>query len=224
MPLDHSEFVVILDRSGSMQEAKNDHIGGLRSFIEDQRKLMGNVCFTLIQFDDANPCEVVLDREPMASIDTGKIDLVPRGGTPLLDAIGLAIARFKTALGDDKPDQVVVMIITDGEENASREFTRDRVKALIGECEKELGWTFLYLGANVDAFDEARGLGIATDFAAGYSPKEVKTSGGLYANVSKKSLKARNAIQASAAPLEAKSAYNFTDKDRDEMTGKPHDE
>src|SRR4051812_34999613 len=86
------DILVILDRSGSMEHAVRDHEGGLRSFVEDQKSLGGDVRLTLVQFDTVNPCDIVFDRLPLA--DVGPIQLIPRGGTPLLDAMGLAIAHL----------------------------------------------------------------------------------------------------------------------------------
>jgi len=105
------DLLVILDRSGSMQTGKEDHEGGLRSFVEDQRKLSGDVRFTLVQFDTTNPCEVVYDRAKLE--DVTNISLIPRGGTPLEDAIGQSL----THLSKYSPDEVICMIITDRPEH-----------------------------------------------------------------------------------------------------------
>ncbi len=128
MKQDYTEIVVLLDRSGSMQHGKDDHEGGLMSFVEDQQQLEGNVRFTLIQFDNVEPCEIVYDGVPIADVD--QIKLIPRGGTPLLDAVGLTIAHVAERLADTKPDQVVVMIITDGQENFE-----PRVQARAGQAD-----------------------------------------------------------------------------------------
>ena len=87
------DILLILDRSGSMQERKADHEGGVRSFVEDQRQLEGDVRFTLVQFDTNDPCEIVYDRVPITAV--GPIHLIPRGGTPLLDAVGKAVAHLR---------------------------------------------------------------------------------------------------------------------------------
>lgn len=146
------DLLVILDRSGSMQDAKADHEGGLKSFVEDNRKLAGDVRFTLIQFDTTNPCEVVYDRVALDDVQT--IALVPRGGTPLYDAMGRALDH----LTKHQPDEVICMVITDGDENESKEWTKDRVKARVKELETR-GWTFLFLGANIDAFAAGAAVG-----------------------------------------------------------------
>ena len=160
------DIVVILDRSGSMEDARSDHEGGLRSFVTDQRDLEDEARFTLIQFDHVNPCEILFDRVPIEDVDTSKIVLIPRGGTPLLDAVGRAVAHVRAQVPDD--GNVVVMVITDGHENSSREWTKDRVKALVTELEQK-NWSFLFLGANVDAFAEAGKMGIPMAAAMGYA-------------------------------------------------------
>lgn len=172
------DVLVILDRSGSMQAARSDHEGGLRSFVEDQRKQQGDdVRFTLVQFDDVNPCDIVYDRAPLALVT--ELKLVPRGNTPLLDAVGKALAHLEAK----NPESVVCLIITDGQENASREWTRDRVKARIEELTKDRRYTMLYLGANVDAFAEARAMGIGVNTAMAFTNNSVGV-GAIYASAS----------------------------------------
>src|SRR3954470_19575997 len=131
------DILVILDRSGSMESAKGDHIGGLRSFVEDQKSLGGDVRLTLVQFDTVNPCDIVFDRLPLA--DVGPIDLVPRGGTPLLDAMGLAIAHLLARQSAEPAAHTITMVVTDGEENSSHEWDLARVKQLVTELEKKGG-------------------------------------------------------------------------------------
>lgn len=192
---DYSEFLIILDRSGSMQAAASDHEGGLNSFIQDQQKLDGDVRITLIQFDTNDPCEVVMDGVPAGKAE--KVKLLPRGGTPLLDAIGLGVSHFVKRIDSqtEKPDIVVVMIITDGEENSSREWTKERVKSLVAEKEK-LGWKFLYLGANVDAFHEAGMYGTqATQTNALNFHNNLVGTRGLYASVASGAICARLTVQ-----------------------------
>lgn len=213
MRQDNTEIVVLLDRSGSMQHGKDDHEGGLMSFVEDQRQLEGNVRFTLIQFDNVDPCEVVYDGVPIAEVD--EIKLIPRGGTPLLDAVGLTIAHVAERLKGSTPDQVVVMIITDGQENASREYKREQVKQMIREYETNHDWKFLYLGADVDAFAEAGGLAIQ----AGTALQMAKTSKGIrsaYGAMSDNMLECRAMLQEDVACEEAFTAYEFDDKQRTE--------
>jgi Mg-chelatase subunit ChlD len=222
---DYSEVVVILDRSGSMQSAKSDHEGGLKSFVNDQKQIAGDVRFTLVKFDTQNPCEIVYDGTPMS--DVGEITLDPRGGTPLLDAIGLAVSHVENRLSkmNRRPDQVLVMIVTDGYDNASHEWTRDRIKSRIAELEKR-EWKFLYLGANVDAFAEASSMGISLDSSLGYNANSSQAIRGTYHATSSKMSAARqhiNEVKTCGGMLcdaDVKAAYSYTDEDRELAVGK----
>jgi uncharacterized protein YegL len=228
--MDSIDILVVLDRSGSMATAKNDHEGGLKSFVEDQRSLPGDVRFTLVQFDTANPCEVIYDRAKIE--DVTEIKLIPRGGTPLLDAVGKSIAHLEAALdkAKAKPDQTVVMIITDGEENESREWNRTQLAARVKDLEAK-GWTFLFLGANMDAFDEAGNLGFQAGrtmtYTSGPSASTGATGaegpvGATYANLAGNMLRSRGMVaSANAAGTafdwnEVQEAYVFTSAQRTE--------
>lgn len=212
MKLDYTEIVVILDRSGSMQQGRDDHEGGLASFVHDQKALPGNVRFTLVQFDTNDPCEIVYDGVPIAEV--GDITLIPRGGTPLLDAIGQSIAHVATRLQDADPDQVIVMIITDGEENSSREYQRDHIQKMIAEHEGK-GWKFLYLGADVDAFAEAGGLAIRVSSTLGYRKSKSGISA-AYSALSANTAESRQMLQDGATREEALEAHAFKPSQRAE--------
>lgn len=216
MKSDRSEIVVVLDRSGSMQEARKDHEGGLNSFVADQRGLAGEVTFTLIQFDTQNPCEVVYDGVPIA--DVGPCELVPRGGTPLLDAVGRAVAHVAKRIDarSPKPDQVLVMIITDGEENESREWTKAKVAALVKEREATHGWKFLFLGANVDAFAEAGSLGVAAWSTSSFVNNR-RGVAAMYHATTANTLSARQAVQSGLTGQAVNASYNYSDTQRSAM-------
>jgi Mg-chelatase subunit ChlD len=145
-----ADRVFILDRSGSMENCREDTIGGFNAFLREQKALGGTL--SLILFDhEYTPLydkKAICDVEPMTT-DT----FVPRGSTALLDAIGKTIKAIEA---DRTP---IVAILTDGLENASNKFTKAHIKDLIDQKTKE-GWTFMYLGANQDAFQEAGALGI----------------------------------------------------------------
>jgi Mg-chelatase subunit ChlD len=212
MKQDYTEIVVLLDRSGSMQHGKDDHEGGLLSFVEDQQQLPGDVRFTLIQFDNVDPCEILYDGVPIAEVN--QIKLIPRGGTPLLDAVGLTIAHVAERLGDSRPDQVVVMIITDGQENSSREYRREQIKQMIAEYE-QTGWKFLYLGADVDAFTEAGGLAIAPGAALKMAKSKAGTQA-AYRALSSNMLECRAMLQEDMPVEFAYEAYEFSEEQRRE--------
>ena len=161
-----TEIVFILDRSGSMSRLEADTIGGFNSMIEKQKKENGEALISTVLFD--NVSEVIHDRVPVQKVEpmTDK-DYSVRGCTALLDAIGRAIHHIgnvhKYARKEDVPEHTMFVIITDGMENASRYYSKERVKSMI-EFEKEkYGWEFLFLGANMDAINTARQYGIGRD-------------------------------------------------------------
>ncbi len=153
-----TDILVILDRSGSMEAARADHEGGLRSFVQDQQDAGKDARLTLVQFDTVNPCEITHDGVPIAQVDLKTITLIPRGGTPLYDAIGQALAHLSAKQTTAPADDTIVMIITDGEENSSHEWTKDKVAARVKELEAK-GHQFLFLGANIDAMQAGGAIG-----------------------------------------------------------------
>lgn len=165
-----TEMVLILDRSGSMHGLEADTIGGFNSTIEKQKKEDGKAFVTTVLFDDVS--EVIHDRIDLQQVKplTGNEYFV-RGSTALLDAVGGTINHIKGihkyARPEDVPAHTVVVITTDGYENASRKFTRDQVKSMIKEQE-EVGWEFVFLGANIDAVEAAGQIGICPQRAATY--------------------------------------------------------
>lgn len=212
--LDYTELVVVRDRSGSMEIGRQDHEGGLKSFVRDQRRLAGDVRFTLVQFDSQEPFELVYDGAKLEEVDEARLALVPRGGTPLLDALGRTLEHVRKRLigAHRRPDQVVVMVITDGQENSSRTYTKERIKELVTDREAS-GWKVLYLGANVDEFHEAGALGVVTASALGYAPSGAGISA-MYASLTSNTLQARSMTQAGATPIAANAVYAFTPEQR----------
>lgn len=157
-------FYVLLDRSGSMAGMVDDVIGGFNQLLADQRALGDDARMTLVQFDSQDPQEVLADARRIGRIrPLDRSTFVPRGGTPLLDATGQVITRAavreqqRRVLGK-RPEVITVVTITDGEENQSREFTRRDVLRLVKEKEAA-GWSFAFLGAGLDAYGEAGGIG-----------------------------------------------------------------
>lgn len=157
---------VLLDRSGSMSSIASDIVGGFNSFLDEQRKQPGDARLTVAQFDTVDPFEVVLNGKDLSGVpDMPAGAFVPRGGTPLLDAVARLITRIDGEIagradrGLPIEDQLV-MIITDGCENASIEQTRASISAMIDE-RRGRAWTFAFLGANQDAFGEANSIGMA---------------------------------------------------------------
>lgn len=161
MKKDLCEIVVLLDRSGSMQTIKSDMEGGFDRFMEEQRKMPGECRVSLFQFD--TDYEAVYEGRQVA--DVPKCSLVPRGGTALVDALGRTINavgdRFAKSPESDRPEKVVFLVITDGQENSSHEFTTQKVREMVKHQADAYRWQFVYLGADASAFAEAGKLGIA---------------------------------------------------------------
>jgi len=167
----HSWIVVILDRSGSMQPIWEDTVGGLTSFIEKQKEVEGTAILTVAAFD--TDYELLYKQQDLATADPAVAGRVhPRGGTALTDAVGKTIAMVRdkiVAMPDsEKPENVIVQIITDGEENASQEWKTEQVRDLIKKLQADEDWTFLFLAANQDAFAAAREYAIPTSNSAGF--------------------------------------------------------
>jgi hypothetical protein len=189
---DLTDITVVLDRSGSMQACRSDAEGGLNHFIEEQMKAPGEAFFTLVQFD--NEYEFVHKGIPIQTVP--HCTLHPRGRTALLDAIGRAInetgSRLETMLEAERPGLVVFAILTDGMENASREFTQPKIKEMIEHQQNVYKWQFTYLGANQDAFQVAASYGISLDAAANYTPDKAVVAFANAASNVKRMRKARS--------------------------------
>ena len=166
-----TEIVTILDRSGSMAGLESDTIGGYNGFLEEQRKLEGEAILTTVLFD--NQYELLHDRVDIQEVTLlTKGDYFVRGSTALLDAIGYSIQKIVHAhrlLPDErKPKKTIFMIITDGHENASRDYRYDEIQRMIQKERDIYGWEFIFMGANIDAVAAARDIGIHPDRSVRY--------------------------------------------------------
>lgn len=172
-------LVLVVDRSGSMQSIREDMEGGIKTLLDEQAKAPGACVVTVAQFDDQY--ELLFQGVPVAEV-TG-YELVPRGSTALLDAIGRSIGEVSNWLGQinevRRPENVVFAVVTDGLENASHEWSRDKVMAAVKE-RSDAGWQFTFLGANQNAIQEGEGLGVGAASAMTYSA----TPGGARAAMS----------------------------------------
>jgi uncharacterized protein YegL len=172
-----TEMVFVIDRSGSMSGFESDTIGGFNSTIDKQKKEEGDAIVSTVLFSDK--VEVLHDRVGLKEI--GKMteeEYYVNGCTALLDAVGGTIERIRHEQAKDKdkvPDATLFVIITDGLENASREYRQSVVKNLI-ETRKKDGWEFLFIGANIDSVTEAAKIGIDADRAVDYRADAVGTA------------------------------------------------
>ena len=166
-----TEVVFILDRSGSMSGLEADTIGGFNSMIAKQQKEEGEAYISTVLFDDT--CEVLYDRVPVNKVEPmNDNQYYVRGCTALLDAIGGAIHHIgnvhKYAREEDRPEKTLFIITTDGMENASRQYSYEKVKEMVERQKGKYGWEFLFLGANIDAIDVAGKFGIDSNRALNY--------------------------------------------------------
>ena len=166
-----TELVFILDKSGSMGGLEKDTIGGYNSMLEKQKAVPGECLITTVLFD--NDYELLHDRIDIRAVSpiTEK-EYAVGGSTALLDAIGRTIHKIGNAqrntADDYRAEKVMFVIITDGEENSSREYSAEKIKAQIQRQKEKYDWEFIFLGANIDAVETAGRFGIAPDRAQNY--------------------------------------------------------
>ena len=166
-----TELVFILDRSGSMGGMESDTIGGFNSMLTKQQAQEGECRITTVLFD--NEYEILHDRIDIKAVSpiTAREYFV-RGQTALLDAIGKTINKIggvqKNTAEEYRAKKVLFVITTDGMENASREFTHDKIKSMIENQKSKYSWEFIFLGANIDAVEVADRFGIARNRAQNY--------------------------------------------------------
>ena len=172
-----TEVVFILDRSGSMSGLEDDTIGGFNSILKKQREEDGDANVTTILFDDE--IEMLHKRVNIKEIkNITSNDYYVRGCTALLDAIGYSInfmINVAKNKNEEKAKNVLFIITTDGHENASREYSYEKVKKMITYQKEKYNWKFLFLGANIDAISTAKNFGISKEFASNYVSDEVGT-------------------------------------------------
>jgi Mg-chelatase subunit ChlD len=175
-----TQITMLLDRSGSMSVVRDATIAGFNEFIEGQKNATGDAKVTLIQFDSENPYEVAFEDRPVKEAPKlTSTTFLPRGGTPLRDALGMTItslgAKLEKVNEADRPGKVVVVVMTDGMENCSREYKSPRIAEMIKHQREKYGWQFVFLGANQDAILTGESLGISKDSSITYAANDDAT-------------------------------------------------
>ncbi|MFP3123451.1 VWA domain-containing protein [Ectobacillus funiculus] len=173
-----TELVFILDKSGSMAGLEADTIGGFNAMLMKQQKAEGEAFVTTVLFNHLY--ELIHDRINVRGISPiTKKDYEVGGTTALLDAIGFTIQKMinvqKRTSEDERAEKVLFVITTDGMENASREYTIDKIRKMVQHQKEKYGWEFIFLGANIDAISTAAQFGINKDFAVDYHADDIGT-------------------------------------------------
>jgi Mg-chelatase subunit ChlD len=209
MKQNHTDITIVLDRSGSMSSVADDTIGGFNRFLSDQRNAPGTAVITLHQFDDLFETPIKAQDVKIAPELTSKT-FVPRGNTALLDAIGRSIvdtgARLQAIDENLRAEKVVMVIITDGQENASHEYNHAKVFEMILHQRDKYKWEFVFLGANQDAIKAATNLGMAAGNAMTYASNSKGTAAAFAATSSN--------LRAMRCGSAASMAYSADDRDR----------
>jgi uncharacterized protein YegL len=192
-----TEIVAILDRSGSMSGLVTETIGGFNSFLAEQKKNPGKAKLTLVQFDDKY--QIDYDGEDVQNVsDLTTETYMPRGMTALFDAVGKTIVTVGERLAkmkeEERPGQVIFLIITDGAENSSKEFKlANKVAEMVKHQTEKYNWTFTFLGGGNAVFSQAKDLGFASANVYNYSTNSIGTRN-LYQSVSKGVSRRREAV------------------------------
>ena len=209
-----TEIVLIVDRSGSMASIKKDIEGGFKTFLEKQKALPGEANVTYYQFDDKH--ERVFELKPLSEVEG--ITIVPRGSTALLDATGRAInevgGRLARTSEDERPENVIVVVLTDGEENASREFKIEKIKEMVKHQQEKYNWRFIFLGANFDAISAGASYG----FTGGTTMSFATDSKSILCAVSSASDATSHYRSLGTKGVD----YSFSESERQNALGKAH--
>lgn len=209
-----TEIIIVSDRSGSMDSCRVEAQGGINAFINEQKKAPGEARLTFVEFDDKY--DVVHDAAPIKSV--GEYVMQPRGWTAMFDAIGKAITTVGQRLAglpeEKRPGLVVCVISTDGQENASKEYTGKQIADMIKEHTEKYSWQFQFLGANIDAIGTASDLEIKTSGALNVAANKL---GAAYASSSSKVSNMRSASLQGASYSALCDLNSYTDQERKDL-------
>lgn len=205
----------VLDRSGSMGSVRQDTIGGFNTFIETQQKEPGECVASLLQFDDQ--FDSLYSGKPIKDVPKLTLEsFQPRGSTALLDAIGMTIENTGKRLAAlpeaERPGKVIVVILTDGGENASTKYTREQIFKMISHQRDTYKWDFVFVGANQDAIQTGASIGISSGKSMSYASNAAGTQA-VFASAAGYVTRARHAVDANAVVADCA----FTADDRKEQ-------
>lgn len=192
-----TDITIVLDRSQSMHVVTEQTIVGFNKFLADQKAVPGDASLTLYLFDH-EILTPLIGRNLRDVPELNNQTYVPRGNTALLDAIGRGINETGARLTAIPADKVVFVIITDGQENCSREFTRARVNEMIKHQQEKYSWEFVFLGANQDAIQAGGNLGVKVGNSMSYA-NNIAGATAMYASVSKNLRSMRVGVKADMA-------------------------
>lgn len=212
--MSYSQIAVILDRSGSMGSVKQATIDGFNEFVNKQKGNTNPTKLLLTQFDDVY--EILYNRDVKEIQNLDDTTYQPRGTTALFDAIGKTVTDLGRELAvktpENRPDRVVVVIITDGFENASKEYRQPQIAEMIKHQREKYSWEFVFLGANQDAVLTAQTFNIPAGTSATYFASAAG-SAKLYRSMSDKISSWANI----ADPLAASQSLNYTEEEKEDL-------
>jgi Mg-chelatase subunit ChlD len=201
---------IVLDRSGSMETCRLDALGAVNSYlrqVRDDADLTARVSVVLF---DTQGIDRIRDHVPIASCpDVTAEEYQPRGGTPLLDAVGHAAGLLESR--SERDIRSILVIMTDGHENSSREHTKETIAALLRRKQQENNWLVVYLGADHDAWDQARHLGLMAANTASFNKMALAAAGSA--------LYKRSARYSKSGDVKADQELGFSVDERSELKG-----
>ncbi len=187
----------LLDRTGSMEAIRDDTIGAFNAYLDTLKEDGENLYFTLIQFDSMSVDKLHVN-EPIKNVPRlTRETFVPRASTPLIDAAYKTIKAVEKAVSGNPSNKVVICIQTDGQENSSTEYSWDALNALIKE-KFEVCWQFNFMGAGIDAYQQASRMGISADQTVAYSKDAAATRMAFRASAENTALYALGAVKSTA--------------------------
>lgn len=173
----YTHIALVIDRSGSMSAGWQDVVGGYKQLVADNKAQSDKCTFTVVAFDDA--FEVLEDFTDVKDVKD-ELTIKPRGWTALLDAVGKTINMVGESLSKleekERPGKTILMVQTDGEENSSKEFTKEQIKKMIAEQTEKYSWVFMFLGASLDSVQEAKSWGIDSSRTMVYDSNDYGTT------------------------------------------------